>query len=673
MKTKGILETFLEEVILILVFQGVGNAIATRLELFRQDSNIFYILAFSYFAGLLCNLTLVRFLDLFLHNVRLTYVVVIVLDFYIGIYESGIQNICRLMGQFDWKVWMSLFCFCIILAVIVGIENNSFFSIDNDRFCEGGELSVYSSLGTLHTPRSTNIAITITKENRIPMIGINYGPSLILVFFRLLKNPYLYFANYIFTVCNNTIMFFFFIGMFQEFFNLSLILAIFGALIVCWGGEGIGIRYKMPTDGASCTYWGLSSTYPDVLAAFSWFLTWLYQLFLLMQGEANLVSVVVYSVLCALVWCIISPQFFVLAAGIMLSNIVLFSIWNFTPQFLWRFGVTFIVLLFGGLIASYFGGGLLNQSGKTRKNIEGAGRGSGLILGHYGVILVDLQLLGQGAIEYNIISRKIKEIAQALFYPFMSGILWIIFCLSESADAKHVFMGVEMLLLMLGGLIIEIAFSNRQAGSKEELTRFLTPAFVVSRIVYIIVLAAHVNHYGMDQISMAGIVIAVSMVVFELPYHILFIQRACNRKLYELLPMWFRKADLVYGAGRYDGESRFNQQLLQKMNVELDKIFEKKIYIYGTGKTAQWQFHEFKQRGMDVIGFVDSDPKKWNQDFAGLKIYSPYCVSKKQDENTVVVIGSEITAQIISIYRTGCMCRIKNIAYVSEIGRSCVN
>ena len=74
-----------------------------------------------------------------------------------------------------------------------------------------------------------------------------------------------------------------------------------------------------------------------------------------------------------------------------------------------------------------------------------------------------------------------------------------------------------------------------------------------------------------------------------------------------------------------------------------------------------------------MIGFVDSDPKKWNQDFAGLKIYSPYCVSKKQDENTVVVIGSEITAQIISIYRTGCMCRIKNIAYVSEIGRSCVN
>lgn len=664
MKTKAIAQTFLDELLMILVFMGVGNILGAQLGLYSHDSNKFYVLAFSYFIGLLCNLILIRFLDLLIRNVKIAFLVLVIFDLYICVYKCGVQNVCRLMQQFDWKVWVGLFVVCIVLAVIAGIENNSFFSIDNDKFCEGGEISVYSSLGTLHTPRSTNIAITITKENRIPMIGINYGPSLILVFFRLLKNPFLYFANYIFTICNNAVMLFFFIGMFQEFFELSFSMAVFGALIVCWGGEGIGFRYKLPTDGASCTYWGLSSTYPDVLVSFACFLTWIYQLFLLAQGESVLIYVVVYSVLCAFIWCIISPQFFVLATGILLSNMILFSIWNFSQLFLWRFGVTFAVLLISGFAAVYLGGGLLSRPGKIRKNIEGAGRGGGLILGNYGVILVDLRLLRQGAIEYNIMSRNIREIGQALFYPLMSGVLWMIFCLQGYGDQKNIFMGVEMLLLMAGGLIIETAFSSRQAGSKEELTRFLTPSFVISRMIYIVILANHMFNFGMDWISVAGILFAVSMIVFELPYHVFFIQRACNGKLCELFPMWFQEADLVCGAGRYDGESRFNQQLLQNINVELDKIYGKRIYIYGTGKTARLQLHQFKEMGMDVIGFIDSNPSKWHQNMEGLQIYSPYSISRRQEDNTAVVIGSEITAQIISIYRTSCMYRLKNIAYI---------
>lgn len=661
-----LLITMTQEIVLMFFFMGMGNFVGNILHLFCDDSNSLFVIASSYVVGLLCVLIMLRLVDSILHNVRVTFWIVIAVCMAGTILGKGGRNIWDILCSAHWFVYFGVLIIWIMLALIISIENNSFFSIKDDRYLEEGKISVYSSLGTLHTPRSTNIAITAVDENKISPIGINYGPSLILTIFKLLHNPFLYFANFIFTVSNNTIILLFFIGMFQEFFVCHLRVAILAAIIVCWGEEGVLFRYKLPTDGASCTYWGLSSTYPDVLAVFSGFIIWLYQLYISVQEGVTLYFLI-YLAICVIAWCLLAPQFLILAAGTIACNAAL-SFWidSFRMPLINYAAIGGVLAVCAG-IAIYFGGGMLGRHSKIDNKIEGTGSGSGLVLGNFGMIVIDLRALWHKKETYMIITRNTGKIMQALFYPFLSVMLFMIGWIRNYVNGWCLFLGIEMCILMLGGMLIEYGFSDRRAASKEELTRFLSPALVISRIVYMGGLINYILCVGVTRISTIGIFIAVSMIVFGIPYHVLFIRKACNVNFLELIPVWFRKAEIVHGSGRYEGNSRFNSyqvQNIKKTKINSEEIYGKKVYIYGTGETAQKQLGEFKEAGIEFQGFIDSNPGRWNQQLAGYSIYSPYKVSRIQDEDTVVVIGSTLVGNIVSIYYTSQLYRIKNVVRI---------
>lgn len=89
-----------------------------------------------------------------------------------------------------------------------------------------------------------------------------------------------------------------------------------------------------------------------------------------------------------------------------------------------------------------------------------------------------------------------------------------------------------------------------------------------------------------------------------------------------------------------------------KINNFLDKCYicnseckqyylDKKVYIFGASKSGKRAFEKLKSNDVDVIAFIDNNPKKWNTKFCDLRIVSPEDVLRKnREDNCEIVIAS---------------------------------
>ena len=77
----------------------------------------------------------------------------------------------------------------------------------------------------------------------------------------------------------------------------------------------------------------------------------------------------------------------------------------------------------------------------------------------------------------------------------------------------------------------------------------------------------------------------------------------------------------------------------------LDNLQE--VYIFGAKELGKRFYDFFSQAGIKVLGFIDNNPAKQNQDFCGYKILSIEDLADKKDEITIVI------ASIYYLYEIG--------------------
>lgn len=99
-------------------------------------------------------------------------------------------------------------------------------------------------------------------------------------------------------------------------------------------------------------------------------------------------------------------------------------------------------------------------------------------------------------------------------------------------------------------------------------------------------------------------------------------------------------------------------------NIDLLKIINKKILIWGTGSAAQDLYENLCKCGMRdiLIGFIDNNPSKWFQEFNGQKIYPPSDISSITD-SFLVTIGSMYYSEIGTELEQLGFKKISNIIY----------
>ena len=64
------------------------------------------------------------------------------------------------------------------------------------------------------------------------------------------------------------------------------------------------------------------------------------------------------------------------------------------------------------------------------------------------------------------------------------------------------------------------------------------------------------------------------------------------------------------------------------------------VIIYGTGMFGKWNFMSLKLAGMRVLCFIDDDPKVWGDDFCGLKVLPPSCLSVYPYDQAIILVCS---------------------------------
>lgn len=76
------------------------------------------------------------------------------------------------------------------------------------------------------------------------------------------------------------------------------------------------------------------------------------------------------------------------------------------------------------------------------------------------------------------------------------------------------------------------------------------------------------------------------------------------------------------------------------------------IYIFGASEVGKKVYKILKKRGETVLGFIDNDKKKWNQEIYGLKIYKPSYLKKVNFDKVAIASfkGSDtIRAELIEL------------------------
>ncbi len=194
-------------IILWLLFCIVG--LLTVPEIFC-DENIYLKIGSAYFVGNLLIISLIRLLSFLFKNFVIGIIVTFILAIiYIFLFRNKLKKLLctnyKQLANVYFKVISLSLLICVLLSLccVYGTPDN---------------YDVYSHLGTAHSGRYVNLAYDIVLNNRIPIVGQNYGQSILVAIGLLLGQIRPYFQ----------------LNLWVDITISTFVLFTYG-LICCWG------------------------------------------------------------------------------------------------------------------------------------------------------------------------------------------------------------------------------------------------------------------------------------------------------------------------------------------------------------------------------------------------------------------------------------------------------
>ena len=97
---------------------------------------------------------------------------------------------------------------------------------------------------------------------------------------------------------------------------------------------------------------------------------------------------------------------------------------------------------------------------------------------------------------------------------------------------------------------------------------------------------------------------------------------------------WFFRLHSFHGTGAFvyaiptEGRVKTMQYEVQKLKDKSIKInilqnLSNGVFLYGAGFVGKWSVTYLEKLGIKIIGFIDSDKRKWGKTIAGKTIFSP--------------------------------------------------
>ena len=82
-------------------------------------------------------------------------------------------------------------------------------------------------------------------------------------------------------------------------------------------------------------------------------------------------------------------------------------------------------------------------------------------------------------------------------------------------------------------------------------------------------------------------------------------------------------------------------------HINIDDIKQRPVFIWGTGNGGKYTFKVLQKAGIEVNGFIDSNPVKWSKQYFNLPISSPEDIEKVKFQITpFIFIGSTFIDEI---------------------------
>ncbi len=657
-KWKHITLSLLQMLVIVLLSITAGSYIVEEFNLVPVKANVYLYFSAGFFVGFMFLLVCFRVLEVIIRNIFYACFGAVLITGGLGVksfYDGGVSGY---IGDIEVTYFVLYVSFFVMVIIALLLCYNDYTDKEGNILCTDGKIHVFTNLGTTHTPRSVNVAKVAVKEKRIPMLGVNYGLPLVMMMFEVFNNPCSYFAQFMYYCMNNAFVALFVIGYLIEYWNVTVFYAFLTAIVVFFAVEEISFRYKLCTDATGCTNWGIVQ-YPDTWMMMCVFLLCIRGLY--ESGNAPIQGDVLFGIfilLCAIGFELIAPQLGIMMIGLLGFDVILsFTCGNAVNAY--KLIGYFLIMVIGMLVTAHCCGGMLQSKTKVRQDIEGSESGGKLRLGYNGIPLRDINKIDTKHLE-EITTKNIRILAGSFFFIIVS-------VLTTGIGEWNRFLALQLGILFIGGFVLTYFLSNNGTG-KMMLTRFLAPAFVLSKIVWMGAAAYEIQIYDGSIVGCLRIMFACYMVLTGIPMHIQWFKKYNYASVKAVLNVWFQKTDIVYGAGDYDCQSEYNKAVIQN-GIEFiqapDGIPYKAVWIYGTGEYACKIYENVKDK-VEIKGFIDSNPEKWKECIGEYKIYSPQQVAVIQGEEEGIIIGSNLTAGILGIYFMCNEYQLINVAQLLE-------
>ncbi len=423
--------------------------------------------------------------------------------------------------------------------------------------------------------------------------------------------------------------------------------------------ERMSVRYKLCTDATGCTNPGICQ-YPDVWMMMCLALFYFRVIYNAAMSNWGMSAIGLFSLLCAMGWALMAPQIGIMGIG----TLVCCSLWLLCMGNIVSAGALAILLfiLFAGMLCSgWLGGGMLHRKDRVRQDIFGSECGNmKFTLGYYGFGFRDVREAKSFQLDC-VVSQNIGVILRVFALPLVT--LAVYFTILTVTYDRWKFWIAFVLLVLLGGGAVLCYCLSTNGTRKSELTRFLAPSLVFSKVAWVGILACGT---GWSIWRGAGVVLSVFLLCSSVPLYSVLRKILADGE--SLISVWFTLPEKVEEFGRYDISSEFYDCILENNTQIVSSIKElekKKVYIYGTGNYAEKLYCNMqKEDEIYFMGFIDSKPAKWKKKLDGNKIFSPQKIGKIQQDE-IVIIGSELRSGIVDIYFMCHIYGLKNIVRLS--------
>lgn len=374
-----------------------------------DNDNDCYILAGSYFIGMVVYLSVLRTLALFIPSFKIAFWALLI----VGIVFFVLRNYRR---HIAWIVKRKR------LAISAGVLwVVSTFHALLYRICVlGKNPHVLTSIGTIGSQRYAGIAAYIVKQDHVPVLNQSYGQSLLASFSNMLGRDNLCFALVLWLSLSGAFLCLFLYGVFRRFFSAGL-----SVLLVCVVDIGSVSLTLAPIRVVDSDYPLFFSGYTDSVVGVATFMIFLEMMVRILTKESKLRFSHYLVTACLVVyWAMSAPHniCILLGAGFLLLVFLLVR----RERFNVKNGIKLACVVMAACIIGILEGGMLTPSGLVDEvSVDGVmtvAEGADENLSSQGIVFVPVM-------NYQLM--KSKDVLWKLGWGYMESIL------DYAVDALH--------------------------------------------------------------------------------------------------------------------------------------------------------------------------------------------------------------------------------------------